>query len=808
MTAVKASEERARRAPVQERSRRTVQQILDAAEQIVGEQGVDAATTRTIAERAGVAAPSLYRFFADRDQILDALLVAMLSELEEAAERAEHDFTGSSIEEYIRLEIDLHVAFYERHPSLARLWFGGRVSAPVVELVRAHNHALAVRARQMLARASLLEDDVPEVVFDLLVEYGDRTLEAAFRGGRRADREVLEAGIVALSAFLERYALPSVPQREWGGGTAPNETGGVMSEITGGELFARALQAEGVEFLFGLPSPEVDPLLAELEEHGIRLVPVRHEAAGVHMAEGLYKTTGKVAAVLGNPGPGSANLLAGVVTALHEGIPVLAITSQHRLGIVYPSPPSTFQGQDQLELFRPAVKWGGPIFEWARIPEVVRLAFREMWNGRPGPVHIELPAPVLYETGAEEATRVLEPRAYRAGPPQPSAAQLDAAAELLAGAEHPVVIAGAGVDRAGAGAAAQQVAEILDCPLMCTMAGRASARSDHPNFVFGFGPAGDRARADADVLLVAGSRMGNLDVPFDAYWGDPEGKQLIQIDIDPRHFGVTRPLGLGIVADARMALEGIVQRLRERALPPRDGGSLADYRSLDEQARSALAAPILEWQGPGIHPAHALGAIGAFFGSDAVYTVDGGNTSLWAYNVLPPTRPRSYHSILELGMLGTGIPAAVGAKLGAPEREVVCVTGDGAAGFHVMEMQSAAREGLAITVIVFAEGAWTMEEINELDAYGTTFGTAQGEIRWDRVAEGLGCHGEYVERIEDLDAALQRSRSHAGPSLICVRSDHGANLAIPEEMMARFFEVYNGPAIESDAVPALSGAGA
>ncbi len=172
-----------------------------------------------------------------------------------------------------------------------------------------------------------------------------------------------------------------------------------MTEITGGKLFARALRAEGIEFLFGLPSPEIDPLLAELGDHGIRLVPVRHEAAGVHMAEGLYKTTGKAAAVLGNPGPGSANLLSGVIAALHEGVPVLAITSQHRLGIVYPSPPSTFQGQDQLELFRPAVKWGGPIFEWARIPEVLRLAFREMWNGRPGPVHIELPAPILYEDG-------------------------------------------------------------------------------------------------------------------------------------------------------------------------------------------------------------------------------------------------------------------------------------------------------------------------------------------------------------------------------------------------------------------------
>ncbi|HEX7609884.1 MAG TPA: thiamine pyrophosphate-binding protein [Solirubrobacteraceae bacterium] len=567
-----------------------------------------------------------------------------------------------------------------------------------------------------------------------------------------------------------------------------------MTEITGGELFARALQAEGVEFLFGLPSPEIDPLLAQLEAHGIRHVPIRHEAAAVHMAEGLYKTTGKVAAVLGNPGPGSANLLPGVITALHEGIPVLAITSQHRLGIVYPSPPSTFQGQDQLELFRPAVKWGGPIFEWARIPEVLRLAFREMWNGRPGPVHVELPAPILYETGEEASAPVIAPSAYRAGPPQASEAQLDQAAVLLAGARRPVVIAGAGVDRGGAGAAALEIAELLGCPAMHSMAGRASVPSDHPNYIFGFGPAGDSVRREADVLLVAGSRMGNLDVPYDAYWGDPEGKQLIQIDLDPRNFGVTRPLGLGIISDARPALEGIAARLRSLDRRPREEDDLQRYRELDQQVRMQQATPIIEWQGPGIHPAHAIGAIGAFFGSDAVYTVDGGNTALWAYSLLPATRPRSYHTILELGMLGTGIPSAVGAKLGAPERDVVCITGDGAAGFNVMEMQTAAREGVALTVIVFAEGTWTMEEPNELELYGTTFGTSQGEIRWDIVAQGLGCHGEYVERIEDLDAALTRARGHSGPSLVCVRSDHDANLSVPEEMLARFFEVYNGPA--------------
>ncbi len=567
-----------------------------------------------------------------------------------------------------------------------------------------------------------------------------------------------------------------------------------MSEITGGELFARALQAEGIEFMFGLPSPAADPLLAQLEPHGIRLVPVRHEAAAVHMAEGLYRTTGKVAAVLGNPGPGSANLLPGVITALHEGAPVLVVTSQHRLGVVYPATPATYQGQDQIEVFRPTVKWGGPIFEWSRIPEVLRLAFREMWNGRPGPVHVDLPSPVIYETGDEATAPVIPPGNYRAAGPRASDEQLAEAAAMLASAERPVVISGMGVDRAEANDALLEVVDALNCPVITTGAGRSTVSAEHPNFVYGFGGAGDRARREADVLLVVGSRIGNLDVPYDEHWGDPSKQRLIQIDIDPRNFGVSRPLELGIVADARSALEGIAARLRSSDLPERSGEDLARYRALDEELRTEQAGPILEWQGPGIHPAHAMGVIGSVFGSEAVYSADGGNTALWAHAVLPPTRPRSYHSTPELGMLGVGIPMGIGAKLGAPEREVVCISGDGAAGFNFMELQSAARENLDITAIVFAEGSWTMEVPNEVDLYGRTFGTDQGEIRWDAVAEGLGCHGEYVDRIEDLEPALKRARDHAGPSVVCLRTDIEANLAVPERMISRFAEVYAGPA--------------
>lgn len=200
---------RTRRVPIQARSRRTVQRILDAAEAIVGESGVDAATTRTVAQRAGVAAPSLYRFFADRDEILDAVLERMLRDLDAHVEQAEQAFTGHTIEEFVRLEIEVHVAYYEQHPSYTKLWFDGRVSPPVVEIVRARNRLLARRTREALITLELIDSATPEVVFDLLVEFGDSALDMAFRHTSHADHKVIENAIVALTAVAERWTPPA-----------------------------------------------------------------------------------------------------------------------------------------------------------------------------------------------------------------------------------------------------------------------------------------------------------------------------------------------------------------------------------------------------------------------------------------------------------------------------------------------------------------------------------------------------------------------------------------------------------------------
>ena len=295
-----------------------------------------------------------------------------------------------------------------------------------------------------------------------------------------------------------------------------------------------------------------------------------------------------------------------MINARHEGVPLIAITAQHRMDIVYPSPPSTFQGQDQLDVFRPAVKWGAPIYSQARIAEIVQMAFREMWTGRPGPVQLEIPAPVMYDVDEGETAPMASPQSYRSAGPQAGAAQIAAAAKLLAAAERPLIVIGSGVDRANAGVAVLELAEQLSCGVVTSMAGRSSAPQDHANHLYGYGAGADEARSEADVILALGTRLGNLDTPYDKYWGDQASQKLIQIDVDPRSLGVTRRLTLGIVSDLGSALSELTAAVAGIAKRPNAAADLARYRQTEANWRETQFAGANAYNGPGIHPAQVM----------------------------------------------------------------------------------------------------------------------------------------------------------------------------------------------------------
>jgi acetolactate synthase-1/2/3 large subunit len=204
--------------------------------------------------------------------------------------------------------------------------------------------------------------------------------------------------------------------------------------------------------------------------------------------------------------------------------------------------------------------------------------------------------------------------------------------------------------------------------------------------------------------------------------------------------------------------------------------------------------PVRGYRGSKIHPAHSVEIAREVFPPEAIMVSDGGNTSLWNMFCAPVTRPRTMLGIFEFGHLGTGIPSAIGAKLANPDKDVFVVTGDGAAGFNFMELATALREGVKITVMVHADESWTMEETACRTIYGEVsepVACDQLPIRWDKVAEGIGCHGEYVEKTEDLADAIKRAKASELPALVCVKTDKEANLQPPGWEM--FLEVYTGP---------------
>jgi len=566
-----------------------------------------------------------------------------------------------------------------------------------------------------------------------------------------------------------------------------------MAEITGGELLLKCLMKEGLTRIFAIPDFAYNPLLAKVEEYGIRWITPRHESAAAHMAQGVYKTSGEIPVVMAGAGPGAANLMPGVLCAKEEGVPLIAITAQRRSEVIYPAKPGVFQGLDQYDIFKPITKWNAVVHSWARLPEIVQTAYRMATSGRPGPVQIDIPDSIFYATGDESTVRILEPHQYRPSVVEPSGRQIEEAAALIAKAENTMIIGGAGVLNAGGWDDLAELAEFLNCPATSTAAARGSISQKHANALLPWADGWMSARKEADVILAVGTRLGELDLPFDPYWGDPETQKIIQVDIDPTNIGVNRPIAMGIVGDAKASLRALITELKRINVKPSDGEKLKQYKKQDEDWEAEIKQPIRSYDGELIHPAHSVEAARKIFPEDAINVGDGGNTSLFNTLFTEYTNPRTSLGIFEFGHLGTGIPQAIGAKLVNPDKDVYVINGDGAAGFNIMELETAVREKIKITVLIHAERSWCMEEVTQIMEFGDpskVVGCAQHPVRWDKIAEGLGCHGEYVEKIDDLPDAIKRAKDSELPAVVHVATDKASNLMPPAA--DKFGVVYSG----------------
>ncbi len=558
-----------------------------------------------------------------------------------------------------------------------------------------------------------------------------------------------------------------------------------MTQMTGGELLLKCLKEEGINVLFGVLDGSFNPFLAKLKEYDMHYICPRHEAAAVHMAEAWARIRGEPAVVVGGIGPGAANMVSGVVTAYAEGSPVIAITGQRRRNIIYPDRGGAFQNVDLLGMYSPVTKWSAGVRQWRRLPELLRQAFRVATNGRPGPVYVEIPEDVMRGTGDPESVAVWPSAQYRvnkAGVGDP--ALIAQAAQILAQAKRPLLHAGAGVSWSGGWEEFVALGDHLAATLTTTLGARGVVPEDHPRYIHML----DRkpleaARADADVVLVVGARLGELDGwGRPPVWGAPGTQKTIQVDADPTSIGLNRPVDLGILGDAKAVLAALLDAVKEITGPePRkEHDGFAQYREMAKELEAQKSDALKMGSGQ-INSGRMVQVVRDFFPRDAITVMDGGNTSLWCASFNPIYEARSYLYTAKFGHLGTGLPYAMGAKLAAPDRQVYLITGDGALGFNIQELETARRHDIRITVVVACDRGWGMERSSQmLGGVGSLIETEHyADVRYDQVAQAFGCYGEKVDELDQLQPALERAAASEKPALIQVMVDQHANLAPP-----------------------------
>ncbi|MEZ5383049.1 MAG: thiamine pyrophosphate-binding protein [Microthrixaceae bacterium] len=558
----------------------------------------------------------------------------------------------------------------------------------------------------------------------------------------------------------------------------PNES----TTVTVGELLARCLQAEGIDFCCGIVDGAHIPFVSHLGDYGISYVNARHEEAATHIAEAHARIGHRPSVVIGNPGPGGANMLAGLTSAHGEGHPVVAIACTRRSATTQPDRGGAWQATDLVDMAKPITKYSALIARADRLPEMVRAAVRAATTGRPGPAFLAIPDELLAEPIDMSGLRVTPAETNRVvnlGSGDPAA--IDRAAEALANAKRPFLYAGKGV--AWAGAAAQFVAlgDHLAAGMSTSLGARGVVPEDHPHYFHIFDMATTTAvRSDADVVLVVGARLGEYDGwGMPPAWGDPEGQHTLQIDCDPMSMGLNRPVDEAIVADAKGALVALTAAVRGRCEPRAEMVDAERYAAMNAETVNNAAPFVMAEGADGVNPGQMVMAAREAFGRDAITVVDGGNTTLWAVALNPIFGPDSFLYSVKMGYLGTGLPFAIGAQLAAPDRPVYLLSGDGAFGFNAMEVETALRAGAPVISIVAVDSGWGMERAAHRfkgvaeDRYQGT--DISPEVRYDLMAEAMGAHGEYVTSMEQFTPAIEAAVASGKPAVIHVRVDAELN---------------------------------
>jgi acetolactate synthase-1/2/3 large subunit len=533
-----------------------------------------------------------------------------------------------------------------------------------------------------------------------------------------------------------------------------------------------------VEALFTLGGGHIVEFLDGCADAGVRIVGMRHEGAVTMAAEGFALATGRPGVCAVTAGPGFTNALTGFADAAVWNVPLIMIagrTALKRRGR------GAVQDIDQEGMLAPIAKWRGVAYNAQSLQRLTDEAFHQAASGRPGAVYLEVPHDVFMAR--------IQPPSGVWGFPTPAVrssaapAELERAIEALKAASRPIVLAGSGSFWSGAGEEIAAFCAAAEIPVTTTSSARGLIADSHPWCLGTLVHAGT-AVASSDCVLILGSAFnGNL-----VYGGPPlfnEEQTLIQVDIDADQMGGNRRADVAVQGDVRE----VMTQMTQAGLHSSSGTTwLETGRELVEISRQMWDRQIDDYQGTLVHPGALCREVAGFaksaWGGASTLVADGGDTLTWALAYGEAEGPgRMLFTTTALGTLGVGLPFALAAKLARPEEPVVLITGDGAFGLSAMEMDTAARHQLPVIVVVANNCGWGDVRHHQREMYGREVASALADVRYDRLAESLGCHGERVEQIGDLRPALERAASAGVPALIDVRTDPDVLSALLRAMM-------------------------
>jgi acetolactate synthase-1/2/3 large subunit len=529
-----------------------------------------------------------------------------------------------------------------------------------------------------------------------------------------------------------------------------------MGTLRGEEIIARFFQKEGVESFFFMMGGPTSGTAGACLDLGMKGYYVRHEQAAAMAAHAYARVTGKPGICITPSGPGTANAITGLANAWADAAPLIAIggaSPQRALTM------DAFQEMDQLAMMRPVVKAAYRAENAHQLPTLLAVAFRQALDGKRGPVYLDLPGDILSQKVEEDSIRW--PSGYRVeSRAAADPALVRRAAELLGAAKRPLLVTGSGILWSGASEEMRRFVDATGLPFFTTPQGRGVVPEDHRR---AFPAARSLAFREADVVLVIGARANSM-LSFLQPPRFAADAKFIAVNVDGMELGHNRGLELGILGDAKLVLGQLLEAARGKLelddASPWVAQLAQKQRANDEKQRALLTSEQLP-----VHPLRLCHELRAVLPREAILVTDGHEILNFGRQSIPVYAPGTSLNAGPHGCMGIGIPFGIGAKVAAPDRPVVVLSGDGAFGWNGMEMDTAIRHRLNIAVVLSNNAGFTSKRT------GGNVGRELGWQRYDKLVEALGGYGEFVEKPAEIRPALERAFRAGKPSLVNVCTD-------------------------------------